>query len=93
LTADKKAPLITPTLAWFMFVTILANLGSMMSLPLLSLPAPYIGGRLWDQFSPQFPMWITAIILLVSTIPVWLRFKLPEETPEAPQSPTVEMAD
>jgi hypothetical protein len=38
-------------------------------------------------------MWITAIILLVSTIPVWLRFKLPEETPEAPQSPIVEMAD
>ena len=93
MTVDNKTPLITPTLAWFMFVMILANLGSMMSLPLISLPPPYIEGRLWDQFSPQFPMWITAIILLVSTIPVWFKFKLPEETPEAPQSPNVEIAD
>jgi hypothetical protein len=38
-------------------------------------------------------MWITAIILLASTIPVWFKFKLPEEAPEAPQNPTVEMAD
>ncbi len=37
MTADKKTPLITPTLAWFMFVMILANLGSMMSLPLISV--------------------------------------------------------
>ena len=35
-----------------MFVTILANLGSMMSLPLLSLPAPYIGGEI---VGPIFP--------------------------------------
>jgi hypothetical protein len=49
------------------------------SLGLLSLPAPYIGGRLWDSISPQFPMWVTAAILLLAAIPVWFKFKLPEE--------------
>jgi MFS family permease len=49
------------------------------SLGLISLPAPYIGGKLWDLFSPQFPMWITAVILLLAVIPVWLKFQLPEK--------------
>jgi MFS family permease len=49
------------------------------SLGLVSLPAPYIGGRLWDSISPQFPMWITAIVVLLSIIPVWFKFKLPEK--------------
>jgi len=57
------------------------------SLGFFSLPAPYIGGRLWDLISPQFPMWVTAFVVLISIIPVWLKFRLPEETIETPEIP------
>ena len=52
------------------------------SLGVISLPAPWLGAQLWDRVSPQFPFTITAIALLLSIIPIWLKFKLPkaEET-------------
>ncbi|GAB4458580.1 MAG: multidrug efflux MFS transporter NorA [Anaerolineales bacterium] len=54
------------------------------SLGIISLPAPWIGAQLWERFSPQFPFTITAIAILLSIIPIWLKFKLPkvEEKPE-----------
>lgn len=48
------------------------------SLGVISLPAPWIGAQLWDRFSPQFPFTITAIALLLSVIPIWIKFKLPK---------------
>ena len=48
------------------------------SLGIVSLPAPWIGAQLWDRFSPQFPFTITAIAILLSIIPIWLKFKLPK---------------
>lgn len=48
------------------------------SLGVISLPAPWIGAQLWDRVSPQFPFTITAIALLLSIIPIWLKFKLPK---------------
>lgn len=48
------------------------------SLGIVSLPAPWIGAQLWDRFSPQFPFTITAIAMLLSIIPIWLKFKLPK---------------
>jgi len=48
------------------------------SLGLVSLPAPWIGAQLWDRVSPQFPFLVTAIILLLAVIPIWLKFKLPK---------------
>ncbi len=52
------------------------------SLGVISLPAPWLGAQLWERVSPQFPFTITAIALLLSIIPIWLKFKLPkaEET-------------
>ena len=47
------------------------------SLGIISLPAPWLGAQLWDRISPQFPFTITAIALLLSIIPIWLKFKLP----------------
>jgi len=47
------------------------------SLGIVSLPSPWIGAQLWDRVSPQFPFTITAIAILLSIIPVWLKFKLP----------------
>jgi MFS family permease len=52
------------------------------SLGLVSLPAPLIGGYLWENVSPQFPFLLTAIASLLSIIPVWLKFKAPAEVKE-----------
>ena len=56
------------------------------SLGIVSLPSPWIGAQLWDRISPQFPFTITAIAILLSIIPIWLKFKLPknEEPLEEP---------
>lgn len=48
------------------------------SLGIVSLPAPWIGGQLWDRVGPTFPFTVTAIVLLLSVIPIWLKFKLPK---------------
>jgi len=63
------------------------------SLGLISLPAPWIGAQLWERFNPRVPFIITAILALISVIPVWFKFKLPadqsaavETTPEAESS-------
>jgi MFS family permease len=46
------------------------------SLGLVSLPAPVIGGYLWENISPQFPFMLTALASLLSIIPVWFKFKV-----------------
>jgi hypothetical protein len=45
------------------------------SLGLVSLPAPWIGAQMWDRVSPTFPFTITAIVILLSVIPIWIKFK------------------
>lgn len=51
------------------------------SLGLISLPAPWLGAQLWEQVGPRFPFLITAAVSILSIIPIWLKFKLPKETP------------
>jgi len=48
------------------------------SLGVISLPSPWIGAQLWDRVSPQFPFMVTAIVLFLSVIPIWAKFKLPK---------------
>ncbi|KAF0108031.1 MAG: major facilitator superfamily transporter [Anaerolineaceae bacterium] len=48
------------------------------SLGLISLPAPWIGAQLWQSVSPRFPFLITIVVIFLSIIPVWLKFKLPK---------------
>lgn len=52
------------------------------SLGLISLPAPYLGARLWEQYSPQTPFVITAIAAFITIIPIWFYFKIPETIKE-----------
>jgi len=52
--------------------------GLFRSLGLISLPAPYLGARLWEQFSPQTPFLITSIAALITIVPIWLFFKVPD---------------
>lgn len=48
------------------------------SLGLISLPAPYLGSLLWKNISPQFPFAITAVLSLLTIVPVWLKFRVPK---------------
>jgi DHA1 family tetracycline resistance protein-like MFS transporter len=49
------------------------------SLGLISLPAPWIGALLWERFNPQLPFIITGFVALLSIVPVWFMFKIPEK--------------
>jgi len=49
------------------------------SLGVVSLPAPWIGAQLWERVSPRFTFTLTAWAGLLAIIPVYFKFKLPEE--------------
>jgi len=49
------------------------------SLGLISLPAPWVGAQLWDRFSPRLPFIITAFVALLTVIPTWFKFKVPDQ--------------
>lgn len=55
------------------------------SLGLVSLPAPWIGGQLWQHVGPRIPFLIAVIVSFLCTIPAWFKFRLPngEQTAEA----------
>ncbi len=57
------------------------------SISLLALPAPYLGGLLWDNFTPRTPFIITTAIVLLSILPVWYKFKLPDKQTEPEIAP------
>ena len=68
------------------------------SLGLFSLPAPYVGGYLYENVSPKLPFIITAWASLISVVPAWLKFKLPDKsekdgTEESPQNRAQEQVD
>jgi MFS family permease len=47
------------------------------SLGIFSLPAPAIGAQLYQYAGPRVPFAITAWIILLSIIPIWLKFRAP----------------
>jgi len=48
------------------------------SLGFVSLPAPWIGAKLWERYSPKMPFYVTGLAALASAIPAWFKFKLPK---------------
>ena len=57
------------------------------SLGLISLPAPWIGARLWESISPIFPFYVP-LVAMVAMLPImWTKFKLPADTPDGTQDP------
>nr|HMN58749.1 MFS transporter [Anaerolinea sp.] len=46
------------------------------SLGLFSLPAPAIGGQLYERFGPRTPFTITAWVALATIVPAWLKFRV-----------------
>ncbi|MFN2146720.1 MAG: MFS transporter [Anaerolineales bacterium] len=61
------------------------------SIGLISLPMPYIGAYLWEHINPRFPFYITAFVALLTVIPSWLFFKLPDKKEE--QSPNLHTSE
>ena len=55
------------------------------SIGLISLPAPWLGAQLWERFSPRLPFIITAAFSLITVIPTWFKFKVPEKVEEPPK--------
>ena len=57
------------------------------SLGVVSLPAPWIGAQLWERVSPRFTFTLTAFAGLLAIIPVYFKFKLPDDNgqPESEQ--------
>ena len=49
------------------------------SLGVVSLPAPLIGAQLWERVSPRFTFSLTAWFGLLAIIPVYFKFKLPDD--------------
>jgi len=49
------------------------------SLGLISLPAPWIGARLWDAVSPVFPFYVPMVAMLALLPLMWAKFKLPDQ--------------
>ncbi len=56
------------------------------SLGIFSLPAPAVGGQLWERVGPRFPFRLASVAFLVSIVPVWL--KLPAKGPQAEGVPS-----
>jgi MFS family permease len=47
------------------------------SLGLISLPAPWIGARLWEDISPIFPFYVPLVAMLIMLPVMWVKFRLP----------------
>jgi MFS family permease len=49
------------------------------SLGILSLPMPWIGGQLWERFTPQTPFWVTAAVSLLILPIAWFKLHAPRK--------------
>ncbi|MGC9399047.1 MAG: MFS transporter [Anaerolineae bacterium] len=49
------------------------------SLSFISLPAPYLGGLLWERVSPQAPFYLPVVATVLLLPVMWVKFKLPGE--------------
>jgi MFS family permease len=54
------------------------------SLGLVSLPVPALSAQLWERVNPRFPFNLASWLVLLTAIPVWLKFRLPANDAAAP---------
>jgi MFS family permease len=58
------------------------------SLGLISLPAPWLGARLWEAISPIFPFYVPLVAMLAMLPIMWTKFKLPDNVADGMQDTT-----
>jgi MFS family permease len=46
------------------------------SFGLVSLPAPYIGGQLWERFGPRTPFYVPLVTTVLLLPVMWIKFEL-----------------
>lgn len=49
------------------------------SIGLISLPASYLGTLMWKYIDPRSPFMVAAAVSLLTIVPIWFKFKLPEK--------------
>lgn len=59
------------------------------TLGLISMPAPYIGGLLWEHFNPRMPFLVPAVALFLLVPFAWAKLRLPPDRPQG-QAPETE---
>jgi MFS family permease len=63
------------------------------SLGLISLPAPWIGARLWETVNPIFPFYVPMVSLVLLLPVMWVKFKLPPDAEGGAGAQVVDVAD
>lgn len=57
------------------------------SIGILSLPMPYIGTLIWENFGPKVPFYVPLTAMIVMLPVVWMKFRLPKtNTPASPNN-------
>ncbi len=59
------------------------------SLGIISLPAPWIGARLWNTFGPTYAFYVPLIAMLAMLPVMWFKFKLPQQQEAKASTPLV----
>lgn len=64
------------------------------SVGILSLPMPYIGTLLWQNFGPKVPFYVPLVALILILPVIWVKFRLPKVDKSIPLDglPVVETA-
>jgi len=56
---------------------------------LVALPAPWIGGQIWEATNPKIPFLATLLIGSLALIPAWFKLRVPVDEGIAPAEPTL----
>jgi MFS family permease len=54
---------------------------------LVALPAPWIGGQIWETTSPKIPFLATFLLGSLALIPAWFKLRVPTVEVIAPAEP------
>ncbi|MEA1976513.1 MAG: MFS transporter [Chloroflexota bacterium] len=55
---------------------------------LIALPAPWIGGQIWEITNPKIPFLATFLLGSLALIPAWFKLRVPADEGVAPAEPT-----
>ncbi len=55
---------------------------------LVALPAPWIGGQIWEATNPKIPFLATLLIGSLALIPAWFKLRVPTDEGIAPAEPS-----
>ncbi len=56
---------------------------------LIALPAPWIGGQIWEATNPKIPFLATFLLGSLALIPAWFKLRVPADEGIAPAEPTL----